>query len=229
MRWPPRWSFLLLLLSTLCLGTGATTAGSPDPVASPVAPVTPVASPRSQVASSAVDCSNLAASMSETVGEGGALEATATSGVEGIDPDDLLDPLLRSLGLERTDVCGVTLRTADPARVGMLLRFRGGGTDLAKALAVALADRLRSYGQVVREDALQVGGVLVTRLLVGPTTSATPLLVVAATTDSVLLADSPELAEALLAALPHASPTPPLGVPMSPTPRAMVKVSTPEP
>jgi hypothetical protein len=140
--------------------------------------------------------------------------------VEGIDPDDLLDPLLRSLGRERTDVCGVTLRTADPPRVGMLLRIRGGGPDLAGALAGALADRLRAYGQVVSTDRFEVGGVPVSRLLVGAAASATPLLVIGVTADSVLLTDSTELAETLVAALSQTSPSVPSGPPASAAPSA---------
>lgn len=199
---------VVLVVLMLCLASGVAIAGSPSPAASPVPPG----------ASPAADCSDLAASIPERVGAGLVLQAAPTQGVEGIDPDDLLDPLLRSLGRGRPDVCGVTLRIADPARAGMLLRIRDGGPDLAATVAAALAERLRGYGQVVAEDTLQVGEVPVARLLVGPAASATALLVATTAADVVLLTDSTELAEVVLAALPRPSPIAPWPSPASPVP-----------
>jgi hypothetical protein len=60
----------------------------------------------------------------------------------------------------------------------------------------------------------------VSRLLVGAAASATPLLVISVTADSVLLTDSTELAETLVATLSQASPSVPPGPPASTAPSA---------
>jgi hypothetical protein len=168
----------------------------------------------------AIDCSDLVELLPAALTEDLVLTATLTTGVELIDPDDLLDPFLASLGLGRDDLCGVSLRYGDDpamASAGMLLRVRGTGPDLAPGVAAALGERLRAYGHEVSEDHLDVGGWPVSRLSVTATGVTTVLLVAAATPDSVLLTASIELLEAVLPSLARApSPSVPAGASASP-------------
>jgi hypothetical protein len=154
----------------------------------------------------AVDCADLVALLPADLGDGSALRVTPTTGVEGIDPDDLLDPFLASVGASRDDVCGVDVRAGDDAAgsAALVLRVRGTLPDLAATFAAALAERLRGYGQTVAEDRSDLGGRPVHRLSVTASGATTLVLVAAATPDSVLVTSSDDLLRGLLPWLPGA-------------------------
>ncbi len=198
---------LVALAVLLVLGRGDAVATG-RVVSAPMAP-SPGASPAS------ADCSDLAAVVSGGLDDGAGLEATPTTGIEAIDPDDLLDPFLSSLGLGRTDVCGVMLRYGPEPATGMLLWIRDAGPGLGPSLATALADRLRGYGQAVAEETLAVSGAPVTRLRIASTGGDSLLLVASFGSGPVLLTGSPALVEVVRAILlgapfvsPPASPEP---------------------
>jgi hypothetical protein len=200
----------LVLALGLSLGVAAPAAAPPaasSPAASSHGPSTSVASPTpSSTGVPAADCADLVALLPADLGDGLELRATPTTGVEGIDPDDLLDPFLASVGASRADVCGVDLRAGDETAgsAALVLRVRATLPDLADTFAAALAERLRGYGQTVAEDRSDVGGRPVHRLSVTASGATTMVLVAAATPDSVLVTSSDDLLEALLPWLPGA-------------------------
>jgi hypothetical protein len=191
---------LALALVTVAVPTSASSAAdiaSTGPAASQA--VTPSPAP-------AADCTDLVALLPANLGDGSALTATPTVGVQGIDPDDLLDPFLASVGAGRDDVCGVSLRADDEAvgSVALLLRVRGSGPGLAATFSAALADRLRGYGRSVAEDDTAIEGSTVHRLTITSSGATTVLLVAAATPDSVVVSPSHDLLAHLLPWLPGA-------------------------
>ncbi len=111
---------------------------------------TPAASlPSIPTASPALaDCGAVAAILPRTIDDQ-QLHMTITEGVAAIDPDDLLDPLLASLGRTRDDVCLVAFRfgAGSGSLAGELLRIAGADTTgLGERFAAALHDRLVAYG-----------------------------------------------------------------------------------
>ena len=201
-------------------------AASPGPTARALP-----ASPPSSTAPAlpAADCRDLAALLPARVGDGIPLTATRTSGVEGIDPDDLLDPFLDSMGLGRSDVCGLSLRTGDDPTdaAALLLRVRGARPGLATPFAAAIAKRVRGYGQAVVEDGIDVDGRAVRRLSITASGVATVLLIAAASPDAVLLTESTELLRALLPSLPGEPVPAPSGEPVASA--SLVPVPSPGP
>ncbi|MFN8517868.1 MAG: hypothetical protein U0667_00445 [Chloroflexota bacterium] len=147
----------------------------------------------------------------EDLGDDRLLTAEAASGVEDFDPDDMLDPFLASLGLDRDDVCSVGIRYGPAATtdlIGLLVRVRGAGTGLGEGLASALADRLREYGNEVTQESIDVPPKVATRLRIVASGAETQLLVADAASDVALVTPSQELLEALLPLVPAASPQP---------------------
>lgn len=183
-------------------GPSMAPAGSPGP--SPA--------PSSAGSSPAADCTDLALLLPSELGDGLTLTAEVADDVAGLDPDDLLDPFLRTLGRHRADLCSVSIRYgAEPTDlVGLLLRVRGAGPGIAKVLAGALAERLREYGGEVSLESVDVPTGSATRLGISASGEETLLLMAAATTDSVLLTPSGMLLEVLLEALPPLAPGPSL-------------------
>lgn len=177
----------------VALGAGPAGAQSPGPSGSPRGPV---------------DCADLEVLLPTDLGEGLGLTAEVGSGVDGFEPDDMLDPLLGSLGLGRDDVCSVGIRYGSPPTdlIGLLVRVRGAGPGLAGNLAGALAERLREYGSEVLEETFETPGGSATRLRIHASGTESQLLVTAATTDTALLTGS----ESLLDALPLPGPGPSL-------------------
>ncbi len=189
----------LAAVLVLLLLPGTVVAQSPGPSASPGV---------------AVDCADLAALLPTQLGDGLGLTVEVVSGVEGFDPDDMLDPFLGSLGLGRQDLCSVGIRYGTPPTelIGLLVRLRGAGPGVAEGLAAALAERLREYGSEVVEETLETADGVVSRLAISASGDESQLLVGAATTDSVLLTDSEPLLDALLPLGPAASQTPPASI-----------------
>jgi hypothetical protein len=144
-----------VVLALVAVST-AVGAQSPIPVAPPAsgATTTPVASP------APADCTSAAALLPASIDDR-SLQATVTSGVAAIDPDELLDPLLASLGRVRTDVCVVSFRYGDApgALAGGLLRIAGAGvTDLAERFVDAMRERLVAYGAETSPGSVAAGG-----------------------------------------------------------------------
>jgi hypothetical protein len=175
-------------------------------------PATQSASPGPSASGSpAAHCTDLAAVLPTELADSQALTAEVGEGVAGFDPDDMLDPFLGSLGLDRDDVCSVGIRYGPAATtdlIGLLVRVRGAGPGLAAGLATALAERLREYGNEVTEEAVEGTTGPVTRLRIVASGEETLLLVADATSDSALLSASQALLEVLLPLLPEASPEP---------------------
>lgn len=196
----------LALAIALAMAPGAAAAQSPEPSVAPSA-------------AAAAACDDLASLLPGEVGDGLALEAEVGEGVDGFDPDDMLDPFLASLGLGREAVCSVGIRygptTSD--QIGLLVRVQGAGPGLAEGLATALAERLREYGSEVRQEAVGLPSGPATRLSIVASGDASALLVAAATADAALLTPSEALALALLPLaadpVPGASWRPPSAAP----------------
>ncbi len=146
----------LALASAVCLAlpemaatqgsTGAPAASDPAATA-PSAPTPSDAAPSVPDAAGPVDCGSLAALLPSTL-EGRAVTITVSPGISAIDPDDLLDPLLASLGRTRDDVCVVAFQYGEgQAMAGRLLHIEGAAIpDLAGRFVLALRDRLVEYG-----------------------------------------------------------------------------------
>ncbi len=117
-------------------------------------PSIPTASP------APADCGAAAALLPRTIDDQ-QLRTTITEGIAAIDPDDLLDPLLASLGRSRDDVCLVAFRfgTGSDSLAGELLRIAGADTTgLGERFAAALRDRLETYGAQASASPVWVDG-----------------------------------------------------------------------
>jgi hypothetical protein len=183
--------------------------GSPSitPSALPSSSTTPVGAPAPSPSSPPmVSCQDLLVALPPVIGDG-TLRAATSRGVEGIDPDDLLDPLLASLGRNRDDLCGVRFGYP-PATgpTGQLLRIRDVALDdLATQVGGALATRLRSYGARVADEVVTVDGVPGITLDVLADGQATSLTILAVAPDTVLLVPDGTDPSTLLEALVKAS------------------------
>ncbi|MEZ4597367.1 MAG: hypothetical protein R3C32_11445 [Chloroflexota bacterium] len=205
----------------MAVGAPPVIAQSPEPpasaIASPASPAAPAASPAAPA-----DCADLEGLLPTSLGEGQELSAEVDVGVDGFDPDDMLDPFLGSLGLDRDDVCSVGIRygptTTD--HIGLLVRVRGAGPGLAGRLATALAERLREYGNQVTEEPVGLPTGPATQLRIVATGEETLLFVADAWAGSALLTPSTSLLGALLPRAAASSTTPAPG---------RVKASTPHP
>lgn len=201
------WTGLLLGVLTIAAGTTVARAQSPAPLSpSPsVPPPSPTGSP------AVADCSSAIGMLPQTVDDQ-PLDATMTEGVAAIDPDELLDPLLASLGRTRTDVCVVAFRYGDApdGLAGQLLRIAGAAvTDLAQQFLDALRERLVAYGAQADRASVEAGGRIVQTLDV--TAEGERSQVVVAQLGDVLLlttgVDAMDRLLPLLAAGPGSSPT----------------------
>ena len=137
-------------------------AATSSPVLSPSPAASPAASPSASPVASATpaDCTPAAARLPRSV-DHLRLDATISAGVSAIDPDELLDALLGSLGRTRADVCVVAFRYggATDSLAGQLLRIAGVRvTDLAERFVDALRDRLVAYGAQASPASVEDGG-----------------------------------------------------------------------
>lgn len=184
-------------------------ASSAEPSASivPSSSTTPVGSPGpSPSTPPVVSCQDLLIALPPVIGDG-TLRAATSRGVEGIDPDDLLDPLLASLDRTRDDVCGVRFGypPAD-GPTGQLLRIRDVALeDLATQIGVALAAQLRSYGAQVVDESVTVEGVPGITLSVLADDQSSGLTILTVAPDTVLLVSAGTDPSTLLEALVKAS------------------------
>jgi len=153
----PHAGILVGVLASIALASPMAAATS-SPVLSPSPAASPSASP---VASATpADCTPAAARLPRSV-DHLRLDATISAGVSAIDPDELLDALLGSLGRTRADVCVVAFRYggATDSLAGQLLRIEGVRvTDLAERFVDALRDRLVAYGAQASPASAQDGG-----------------------------------------------------------------------
>jgi len=148
------WTGLLIGILAIAAGMTAVGAQSSVPLSSPAPPSSPTGSP------AVADCSAAVGMLPQTVDDQ-PLDATITEGVAAIDPDELLDPLLASLGRTRADVCVVAFRYGDApdAPAGQLLRIAGAAvTDLAQRFLDALRERLVAYGAQADRASVEAGG-----------------------------------------------------------------------
>jgi hypothetical protein len=139
----PRAGSLMGFLAIVAL-TSPATAQSPGPAGSLSSPV---ASPAATPAATPADCASASALLPPVIDDLSVV-TTTTPGVLAIDPEELLDPLLVSLGRSRTDVCVVVFRygSGAGALVGQLLHISGADVpDLAGRFTDALRDRLVAY------------------------------------------------------------------------------------
>lgn len=157
------------------------------------------------------DCGPIAARLPAEI-DGGRVEHNITAGVAAIDPDELLDPLLASLGRMRSDVCLVDVHAGEgpDALAGQLLHIAGVDVpDLAERFSTAIGARLRAYGAQVLATTVEVGGRTLPVLEV--TAAGQPSQILAAQLgDAVLIATTPGAMRRLLPVLggdPSAPPT----------------------
>jgi len=213
------WIGVAAMILAMAAGMTAAGAQSPMPSTSP-SPVSQVPSPAPSSAVSpspaavVADCSAVAALLPASVDDL-TLDATTTSGVAAIDPDELLDPLLASLGRARSDVCVVAFRYGDSpdALAGQLLHIAGAAVpDLAARFADALRLQLVAYGAVASPLAVESDGRPIWTLAISA--DGTHSKIVAAQLDDTLLLTTAQPAMDRLLAL------------LSPT---LVKASTPDP
>jgi hypothetical protein len=140
------------LIATFVLTTAV---GAQSPL-----PSRATSSPTPSAATTPADCGQLVGLLPPSLDDQ-PLDATATSGVAAIDPDELLDPLLGSLGRARADVCVVAFRYGGASRAlaGQLLRISGAESgDLAERFVDALRERLVAYGAQASPSSLQAAG-----------------------------------------------------------------------
>lgn len=207
-----RLGLLGVTLALLAVST-AVGARSPVPSAPPAsgAATAPVASPAS------ADCTSAAALLPASIDDR-PLQATVTSGVAAIDPDELLDPLLASLGRARTDVCVVSFRYGDApgALTGGLLRITGAGvTDLAERFVDAMRERLVAYGAEASPGSVAAGGRTVWSLHVTADGTRSRVLATQAGDDVLLTTDIPTMDRLVPLLVADATPSPSAAVPSS--------------
>lgn len=134
---------------TLVLAAG--TASPPSPPSGVPSPSEQPPSPAASTAPGSADCGSVAARLPAEI-DGVPVEQGITAGVAAIDPDELLDPLLVSLGRMRSDVCLVDFHAGKGAGAlaGQVLRIAGVDvSDLAERFSSAIGARLRAYGAQV--------------------------------------------------------------------------------
>jgi hypothetical protein len=197
------------LVLLMALGAAPAWAQSPGGSASPTAPASVPEAPADSPEAPA-DCADLEGLLPTDLGEGLQLTAEVASGVDGFDPDDMLDPFLGSLALDRDDVCSVGIRYGPTTTelIGLLVRVRGAGPGLAESLATALEARLREYGNEVTSEPVELAGGPATRLRIVAAGEETVLLVTDAMPDVALLTPSEPLLEAILPVEADRSPAP---------------------
>ncbi|MBX3029964.1 MAG: hypothetical protein KF809_07370 [Chloroflexi bacterium] len=183
--------------------SGLASSAVPVPSASAAVDVSPVPS---SSAAPIVSCQDLLVALPATMGAG-TLRAATSRGIEGIDPDDLLDPLLASLGRSRDDLCGVRFGYPPAAGpTGELLRIRDVAVDdLATRVGGALVARLRSYGAQVTDESVVVGEVTGLSIVVVADGQTSGLTVLGTGPDTVLLLPAGTDPAELLGALVKAS------------------------
>jgi len=220
------------LLASVLLGAIATVAASSITGAQSLHPSGAVAasappSPGTLASASPADCTAAAALLPRTV-DRQHLDAVTSGGVSAIDPDELLDPLLGSLGRSRADVCVVAFRygaQAD-ALAGQLVRIQGVHVDdLAQQFLDAIRAQLVAYGAQASPASDVEGGVWTLDVSAGGQRSH----VVATQLGDVLLVTSDAAAMdrllPLLALVATSSPAP--GEPSPSTPSRSLAPSSP--
>ena len=163
------------------------------------------------------------------------LVSSIVPGVAAIDPEELLDPLLASLGRARSDVCVVVLAygSGSTAVSGQLLHIQGASvSDLAARFSDAVRERLIGYGAGAVSTVSYLAGQKVWSLDV--TTQGQVSQVLAwQLGDTLLVASDPAAMSRLVPLLAVAvGPSPssePGSGPPSTAPAPSVKASTPEP
>ncbi len=109
---------------------------------------------------SAADCVPVAAVLPPRIDDL-VLVSNIVPGVAAIEPEELLDPLLGSLGRARSDVCVVVLAygSGSAAVSGQLLHIQGASVpDLAARFSDAVQERLVAYGAGAVSTVSEVDG-----------------------------------------------------------------------